>query len=92
LLSAVDAESSMMIGDSMMSASGKTMPPYAARLISGWGSRATIALSAGWSALISSQLAASGHHARAMCERGSTPCVVEMAVSVRIKSPVVPLG
>jgi len=49
-----------MIGDSTISASGKTMPK-AARLISGSASRATMAFAAGDSTVISSQLAANGH-------------------------------
>ncbi len=62
LLSAVEAASSMMIGASTISASGKTTLPYAARCTSGSANRATTALTAGSSTAISSQLAASGHH------------------------------
>ena len=50
-----------MIGDSMISARGKTMPPHAARLISGSVILATIALIMGPSVAMNSQLAASGH-------------------------------
>src|SRR5436190_17948414 len=59
--SAVEAVSSITIGDSMRSASGNTTPPYAARLTVGSGSRAIMALTAGSSSPIMSQLAASGH-------------------------------
>lgn len=61
LLSAVEAASSIITGDSMIKARGKTIPPYAARLISGSASLATIALRTGSSAPIKSQLAANGH-------------------------------
>lgn len=45
----------------MIRARGKTIPPYAARLIAGLGRRAMTALKAGSSAPINSQLAANGH-------------------------------
>jgi hypothetical protein len=51
----------MITGDSMSNARGNTIPPYAAKFIAGFGSRATKALKAGSSAPINSQLAASGH-------------------------------
>jgi hypothetical protein len=60
LLSAVEAANSMMIGASMINARGKTIPPYAARLSLGCGSLATIALRAGSSKAINSQLKANG--------------------------------
>ena len=63
-LSAVDAARSMMMGDSITSASGNTMPLYAAMCTSGSAKRATTALSSGSSAPMRSQLAARGSHVR----------------------------
>jgi len=61
LLRAVEAAKSMMIGASTIKAKGKTIPPYAAKLIFGSARRAMIALSAGNSSAIKNQLNARGH-------------------------------
>jgi hypothetical protein len=53
-----------MMGASIIKAKGKTIPPYAARFILGWGSLAITALSAGNSSAIKNQLNASGHQVR----------------------------
>lgn len=64
---AVEAESSMMMGASIMKERGMIMPPYAARLISAPCRRARIALIKGLSNPINSQLAASGHQVLMIC-------------------------
>jgi hypothetical protein len=61
--SAVEAVSSIRIGDSTSSATGNTTPPYAARLTVDCGSRAITALTVGSSSPMSNQLPASGAQA-----------------------------
>ena len=60
--SAVEAVRSMRMGDSIRSESGKTTPPYAARLTVACGRRAMAALTTGSSSPMSNQLPASGSH------------------------------
>ena len=62
MLSAVEADSNIIIGASIIKEMGKTMPPKAARLILGSANRARTALIMGTAVPIISQLAANGHH------------------------------
>ena len=57
----------MMVGAVNKETIGLITPPYAAKLISGLGSRATKALKIGMAEFINTQLSAKGHHVRKIC-------------------------
>jgi hypothetical protein len=64
----------MIIGASIISARGKTIPPYAAKLIFGSGKREMMLLKAGSSNAISIQLRASGHQVLIIKKKGEVFC------------------